>query len=211
MIFSHKTLRNFGYMEFKFNEFELKPIHDEIREIQNENFTRHRADVQLVSNFANEYTLPKCHDYVEKLLKPYALDYFRNSELWSNNLVTDDHEVNTNIKMTPLWVNFQKKYEFNPIHRHSGVLSFVIWIDIPYRKEDEKYIKSDNSVAAAPGCFSFVYTDILGGVKTHWIPADCTYNNTMVLFPAGLNHCVYPFYTSDKYRISVAGNFSLAI
>jgi len=211
MILTQKSLRNFGYVELKFNEFELKPIHDEIKEIQDENFTRRRANVELVSNFENEYTLTKCHNYAEKLLKPYAIDYYRNSGLWSNNLVMHDHEVNTNIEMTPLWVNFQKKYEFNPIHRHGGILSFVIWIDIPYKKEDEMYIKSDNSIAVAPGCFSFVYTDILGGIKSHWIPADSTYNNTMVLFPAGLNHCVYPFYTSDKYRISVAGNFALSI
>ena len=31
----------------------------------------------------------------------------------------------------------------------------------------------------------------------------------MVIFPATLKHSVYPFYTSDDYRISVSGNFTL--
>ena len=30
--------------------------------------------------------------------------------------------------LEPLWVNFQKENEFNPLHDHSGVFSFVIWI-----------------------------------------------------------------------------------
>ena len=210
MKITYNTMQNYGYLEFKFEELELKPIRDEIQKIRDENFTRHRADVELVSNFANEYTLPECHDYVENLLMPVALDYYKNSGLWLDSVVVDNYGVNTTLKMTPLWVNFQKKHEFNPIHKHSGVLSFVIWIDIPYKIEDEQYIKSDKSVSISPGCFSFLYTDILGKIKPHLIPADCTYNNSMVLFPAGLNHCVYPFYTSDRYRISVAANFALS-
>ena len=29
------------------------------------------------------------------------------------------------------WVNYQKQHEFNPLHNHSGVYSFVIWLKIP--------------------------------------------------------------------------------
>ena len=36
-----------------------------------------------------------------------------------------------------LWVNFQKKCEFQPIHNHTGQFSFVIWMDIPYHWKDE--------------------------------------------------------------------------
>ena len=31
----------------------------------------------------------------------------------------------------------------------------------------------------------------------------------MLVFPAALQHAVYPFYTSDDYRISVSGNVRL--
>ena len=33
----------------------------------------------------------------------------------------------------------------------------------------------------------------------------------MIIFPACVNHGVYPFYTSDDYRVSVAGNFKFDI
>jgi hypothetical protein len=38
------------------------------------------------------------------------------------------------------------------------------------------------------------------------LPVDKTWENVIVLFPAGLTHSVSPFYSSDDYRISVAGN-----
>ena len=32
-----------------------------------------------------------------------------------------------------MWVNYQKQTEFNPLHDHGGVYSFVIWMKIPTR------------------------------------------------------------------------------
>jgi len=36
-----------------------------------------------------------------------------------------------------LWVNFQKKYEYNPLHDHGGMFSFVIWMKIPTEWRDQ--------------------------------------------------------------------------
>jgi hypothetical protein len=33
----------------------------------------------------------------------------------------------------------------------------------------------------------------------------------MAMFPSSLNHEVYPFYTSDDFRITIAGNIMLEI
>lgn len=40
------------------------------------------------------------------------------------NYMNRTYKCNTEdklIKLTSLWVNFQKKHEFNPIHNHDGV------------------------------------------------------------------------------------------
>jgi hypothetical protein len=96
------------------------------------------------------------------------------------------------------------------MHRHGGVFSFVIWIDIPYAIDDEKsHPTSKESTANIPGHFQFVYTNILGETSNYNIPADYTFKNQMVMFPAKLSHSVYPFRTSDEYRISVSGNLLL--
>ena len=40
-----------------------------------------------------------------------------------------------------LWVNFQKQYEYNPLHDHSEALSFVIYLKIAeaLKKENKEY------------------------------------------------------------------------
>jgi hypothetical protein len=110
------------------------------------------------------------------------------------------------------WVNFQKKYEFNPIHNHAGVFSFVIWIKVPYTMENELLHspckRNDNKNNA--GCFGFVYPNYSRfGVETRIIRVDRNYEGVICFFPSELNHFVYPFYTDDGYRISVAGNLVL--
>jgi len=47
----------------------------------------------------------------------------------------------------------------------------------------------------------------LGNIRSHDLPVDKSYEKKLLLFPATMRHSVYPFYTSDDYRISVSGNF----
>jgi hypothetical protein len=105
------------------------------------------------------------------------------------------------------WVNFQKKHEFNPIHTHDGIFSFVIWHKVPFKKEDEyarfPNMKEDQIKA---GHFAFIVSGQLGNIIQHDMCIDKTWEGKMAFFPANLNHIVYPFYTSDEYRISISGN-----
>lgn len=111
------------------------------------------------------------------------------------------------------WINFQKKYEYNPTHTHGGVFSYVIWYQIPFYRENEvnygagKY-KSKNQYNHN-GEFEFVYYD---GVKITYeaLGIDKTMEGYMAIFPSSLSHQVYPFYTSDEYRITISGNILLS-
>ena len=108
-----------------------------------------------------------------------------------------------------LWVNFQKKGEFQPVHDHSGTFSFVIWMDIPYHWKDEAKLPFASSIWEHPrgGNFSFVYSnDIRRSVTEYNISMSPEMNGYCCFFPSDLSHQVYPFYTSDKDRISISGN-----
>jgi len=107
-------------------------------------------------------------------------------------------------QLETLWINYAKKHDFNPLHNHSGTYSFVIWVNIPYDLEKELSMYDANGINTS--LFSFSYTDAEGKIKSEKIHVDKSYEWKMVLFSAQLNHCVYPFYTSDEYRISIAGN-----
>ena len=113
--------------------------------------------------------------------------------------------------LTDLWVNFQKKGEFQPIHNHGGIFSFVIWMDIPYHYKDEAKLPSAKTSCKDPpgGNFTFVTANgINRGMNNHIIPMSPEMNGYCCFFPSDLTHQVYPFYTSDKDRISISGNIS---
>ena len=115
-----------------------------------------------------------------------------------------NYKANFNFKN--MWINYQKKNEFIPNHIHDGAFSYTIWIDIPYDSDEE--LKEGGEHAS---CFQFSYTDILGATRLHHIKLNKKDNGRMLFFPAQLRHQVYPFYTSDKYRISISGNVLLDV
>ena len=105
------------------------------------------------------------------------------------------------------WVNFQKQHEFNPLHCHSGVYSFVIFMKIPYDWKEQHeipFVKESNSPCA--GDFQFVYTDMMGRVCSHDYRLDSSYEGVILFFPAEINHQVYPFYNCEEERITISGN-----
>jgi len=108
------------------------------------------------------------------------------------------------------WVNRQTKYQFNPPHVHSGVYSFVVWITIPtdWRKEhDLNFVRHSNSPCSSN--FAFYYTNMLGKIVDYQYKLDESREGTLLLFPSGLTHQVFPFYSSDRDRVSVSGNIML--
>ena len=54
--------------------------------------------------------------------------------------------------------------------------------------------------------FKFVYTTALGTIVNCQMFVEKGWEGRIVMFPAKLLHIVYPFQTSDDYRISIAGN-----
>ena len=108
------------------------------------------------------------------------------------------------------WVNFQKKHEYNPFHRHSGHLSFVIWYKIPYTSAEETNSgPGQGKKQNKNGCFSFLYDVRPGDIQEKSYIGDTKREGTLLLFPAGLPHLVYPFFSTDEERISFSGNLFL--
>jgi len=105
------------------------------------------------------------------------------------------------------WVNFQKKYEYNPLHDHRGVISLVVWHRIPFTNEEEdNYAKSKgyNLEQTSNGAFNFVTSN--NGISQHSLRIDKNMQGSIALFPSDLFHFVNPFYTSDEYRVTFSCN-----
>jgi hypothetical protein len=200
-----QQFNNVGYALYKFTDEELAPIWEEINSIRADDTGIHKMNDELAGNITGEYELTKCFDHVERLIAP---------KIWQYNNVfnyPNSFEVLTEPKPLRLdrpWVNLMYKHEFNPIHNHSGVMSFVIWMDVPYTLAEEHAMKpwvpAHTNLA---GQFALHYVDTLGHIKSEPIRADSSYNGVMCLFPSGMHHSVFPFYSTDKPRITVSGNF----
>jgi len=211
--FHYETFPNFGFMKAVLSDDQIKPIKDEINFIKNNFDNATKINNTLAGNIEKEFELKSSHTYIESLLLPLAQTYlnandYKNHLLQFHERCVCSKDKILEIKLIKAWVNFQRKHEFNPMHMHEGFLSFVIWVDIPFLIDDELkqlHVKDSNSKTSSQFCF--VYTDILGNIKMFQIKADKNFNNGLLLFPAKLNHIVYPFFTSDESRISVSGNF----
>jgi hypothetical protein len=124
---------------------------------------------------------------IKKYLKKY--NYLRYYKVLNND---------AKIIFKKPWFNIQKKEEFIPNHTHDGLLSYSIWIQLPFLKNDKK--------RKFESCFEFQYQNILGATTNHLIKLDKSYEGKFVLFPSMLQHCVYPFFDNDEMRVSVSGN-----
>lgn len=165
----------------------------------------------LAGNISSSLTLHDEDDYLLKNIFSEVVNLYLDPKKigvkWFRAITSHWHPE---FSLSSLWVNFQKQTEFNPMHDHSGILSFVIWLKIPtdYREQHKiPFVGESNSPAASD--FQLIYTDILGNVVGQNIVMDKNMENCMIVFPSQLKHQVYPFYNCDDERISISGNISL--
>lgn len=166
----------------------------------------------LAGNIKHEYSIPRGKAAVSPMLMHMIV---KHREKYPNYFKVAHSALNykaCEVELFNLWVNFQKKHEFNPMHIHDGLYSFVIWHKVPYTMQKEKerlpHMRSEDFRA---GMFSFFFCEPSGKISQEALPVDNSWEGKVALFPASLNHCVYPFYTSDEYRISISGNLGFKI
>jgi hypothetical protein len=123
----------------------------------------------------------------------------------------EDFNEDQNWSLDELWVNFQKKHEFNPPHTHSGVYSFVIWMQIPtsFKEQCKLPIAAKSNAPELISNFTFNYMDTLGKLTNFTINMEKDVEGCIVLFPSKLSHQVFAFYENDDERISISGNIEM--
>ncbi len=114
--------------------------------------------------------------------------------------------------LSNMWVNYQKQHEFNPVHDHTGIYSFVIWMKIPtdYKNQRENQIANRSNTNVISN-FCFNYRTITGGNGQYVYQMSKEIEGTILLFPSQLQHTVYPFYNCEEDRISISGNIAINI
>ena len=193
---------NIGWLEFELTDQEMDYVW---RCIENK---KRSMKYQLAGNIDNSYELIDRGDwfYINVIIPLIDCYGGKVRDLGTKSSLPTRHPL----YMREWWVNYQKQNEFNPIHNHAGVYSFVIWMKIPYhsKKQNQKDI-ARNSNNAQIGNFQFLYTNILGEPMSYEYHLNPDLEGTILFFPSNLNHQVYPFYDCSEDRISVSGNIVL--
>ena len=199
----YNNFSNIGYVSKKLSSTAIKKLNSYIKNKKQD------AKYDLAGNISGSFFIEDKKDwFFNNELLPLIKEYAQNTPDFSLTpfVLTKDCKY----KLDRFWVNFQKKYEFNPLHYHSGVFSFVIWIKIPASFKKEKnltFVK--NSKNPSTNTLSLVYVNSLGTISSrdyHLEPED---EGTILFFTSTMQHIVYPFYTSNKMRVSISGNISL--
>ena len=144
----------------------------------------------------SDFMLGEFFDYVTELIGEYEQSFSTpvSEEPYIYPLLKFGNIPRDSLLST--WINYQKKYEYNPPHKHFGSYSFVIWLSLPYdtKKEKEYYRASTD--------FNFLYTQ---DRHIQQFPMDPS-EGDIILFPAEQWHSVNPFFLSDEFRVSISGN-----
>ena len=184
----------------------------------------------LAGNISQSFYIEDEDDWFFKNVLKDTIDFYmqhdqgkqhiKHINAFSNNYILKDKNnkkiepITSTLELNTFWVNYQKKHEFNPIHNHGGVFSFVIWLKIPYDNEEQcklSFLDNMDEDSKAPGEFQFEVFDMLGKPFSLPYKLGKEFEGRMLFFPSELRHLVNPFYETDEDRISISGNIALAI
>ena len=203
MMFEHSHLPNIGLTNGKIPPDIYQALNQEIVDIHNDDSNTMKMNRTLAGQITREYqitkSLPLLNPYLEEMGRAYQKEW---------NYYPKENPNNNDLKVESVWVNMQKKLEVNPLHNHDGTLSFVAWLHVPFKLKDERNVencKNSRTVELA-STFQFVYTTALGTIANCPMFVESGWEARIIMFPSKLLHIVYPFQTSDDYRISIAGN-----
>ena len=199
-----KLFNNVGIIEKSLSKDVLKKLNTYIKK-----HTLKKHNKNLAGNIGKSFIIKDKDDWIFNNVLKINIQEYTDQYTISATVPTLSEEKKS-YTLNKFWVNFQKKYEFNPVHNHAGVFSFVVWMKIPssYKKECELPFVKDANIKC-PNTFQMLFINSLGSISQLDYNLEPEDEGTILFFSSQFNHCVYPFYLSNKERISVSGNISL--
>ena len=97
----------------------------------------------LRGHLKEEYSLPLTEE-VSQFTRFLSYQHIETFGVQANMGIQEDFKrKDPDFELGQLWVNYQSKYDFNPSHIHSGVFSFVIWVNpVQLARRERKISKS---------------------------------------------------------------------
>ena len=201
-MFRHNHLPNIGLTNGTLPPDIYQTLNQEIVDIHNDDSNTMKMNDALAGQITKEYQITKSLPLLNPFLEEMARQYQNHWDYYPKE------NQNKDLKVDSVWVNMQQKLEINPLHNHEGELSFVAWLNVPFKLEDERNMENckRSRTVELSATFQFVYNTVLGTISNCPMFVEKGWEGRIIMFPSKLLHMVYPFQTSDDYRISIAGN-----
>ena len=141
--------------------------------------------------------------FQKNVLMPATQTYFETYGTPYKHKTTHHHIPTFN----RFWCRVSKDGDYQSIHDHQGIFTFVVWLKIPFEGEEERQVQAGFRPEA--GDFVLCYPDTCGQYqKRSWVLGKRA-EGKMLFFPSDLNHIVYPHYTTTEYRVALAGDVAM--
>jgi len=190
------------------------------KELQNitvgEDVSKHLIGVIEDQYQINHQECPKFCNFL--LTQAYTFLFQRSDALifqqliksfWKNNTgktIPDPRESFT-LEIDHMWLNSMGKGSYTPVHDHAGLFSFVVYLSIPFTREEEHKLNPNiEEHKNLNGCTQFMDDLNLQSIR---ILVDKNIEGTCLIFPSWVPHVVYPF-KSEGRRITVSGNIFIS-
>ena len=131
-----------------------------------------------------------CQRYIDSFVEIYNGE--SSARYWDNN--------RDRLCIDPIWVNYSKAGDYNPYHIHSGVLSGVLFVNVPKQIMGAGN-RNGGGLLNLYGPESFDPPTLRGEMIQVIAPNE----GEFVVFPAWQPHSVHPF-DGKGHRISVSFN-----
>ena len=203
-----------GYLTYQLTKEEMNFVWERIAKASDPSKNPKLYNDRLAGNISKSYDMGIYDlDIMNNIVFRLAHEYEKQFPVAKGyeEQVSGDAKASNHMALSDWWVNYQYQTEFNPIHSHSGIYSWVIWMKIPTEFEDQAKlpISTNSNAKNQISNFEFTYINSLGAVFNHYIEMNKAKEGLMCFFPARLKHSVYPFFNCAEARITVAGNISL--
>ena len=182
-------LPNYGVLDITLDKEHLDHLHHLVEKYEPDDAKQQWMLVDDENRFQKEVLNP--------IIQEYVTDYGFPEKLKTTHI----HDLT----FQKFWANYTGKGEYQALHNHDAIWSFVIWLKLPAVANDEQSVK--DAMHPDAGDFILTYSDIIGRTrKVNW-KLEKQYNEGhMLLFPSDLYHAVYPHFQTDEKRLSLAGD-----
>ena len=182
-------LPNYGILDVTLEKNVLDHLHHLVEKYEPDDAKQQWMLIDDDNRFQKEVLNP--------IIQEYVTDYGFPEKLKTTHI----HDLT----FQKFWANYTGKGEYQALHNHDAIWSFVIWLKLPAVANDEQSVKE--AMHPDAGDFILTYSDIIGRTrKVNW-KLEKKYNEGhMLLFPSDLYHAVYPHFQTDEKRLSLAGD-----